>query len=136
MNPALQKTMLRPSPFLGPRGGVDMKGLCDLLQFDHSTLATTLRVSRQAVSQQLQRKKRFVQPRTTVARKFWEELNEVIALLLALTDGQAAEDEIRLWLRSPNKALGYKRPIDLIKRRQLGPLKEALMDALTAAHGG
>ncbi len=59
-----------------------------------------------------------------------------MVLLLALTDGSSSEEEIRLWLHSPNRALGDKSPIDLIKARNLAPLRRALMDAITAAHGG
>lgn len=136
MDPALENTMLPRSPFRGPNGGVDISGLCSLLQFDQATLARALGVSRQAVSQQLRRKEQFVQPRSKAARQFWDELNQVVALLYALTDDSNNEEEIRLWLSSPNKALGLKRPVDLIKERELAPLREALMDAFTAAHGG
>jgi uncharacterized protein (DUF2384 family) len=136
MEPALENMMLPRSPFRGPKGGVDINGLCSLLQFDQATLARTLGVSRQAVSQQLRRKAQYVQPRSEAVRVFWDELNQVVALLYALTDGTNNEDEIRLWLYSPNKALNLERPIDLIKRRKLEPLREALMDAFTAAHGG
>ena len=136
MNPALEGTMLERSPFVDAKGGVDVKGLHSLLEFDQATMAKTLGVSRQAVSQQLQKKARFVRPRTESTRKFLHELNQVIALLRALTDPATSEAEMRRWLHSPNRALGLKRPVDLIKQRKLGPLREALMDALTAAHGG
>ena len=136
MEPALQNKMLPRSPYRGPQGGADLSGLCTLLEFDQSTLAKTLGVSRQAVSQQLKSKRHFVRPKTLAAREFLDELNDVVALLLALTDGSNSDEEIRLWLRSPNKALGLKAPIDLVKARNLAPLKRALMDAITAAHGG
>lgn len=136
MDPALLDEMLPRSPFRGPQGGVDINGLCSLLQFDQSALARTLGISRQAVSQQLRSKRKFIRPRSKDTQKFWDDLNEVIALLLALTDASNSEEEIRLWLASPNKALDLKRPIDLIKERKLAPLREVLMDALTAAHGG
>ena len=136
MDSALQNTMVAASPYLGPKGGVDIKGLCSLLQIDQSTLARALGVSRQAVSQQLRKKKRFVQPRNETTRSFWYELNQIVTLLLALTDSENSAEEIRLWLNAPNKAIDLERPIDLIKKRQLAPLKEALMDAFTAAHGG
>ncbi len=136
MEPALRDNMLPRSPYRGAKGGVDINGLCSLLEVDQTTLARTLGVSRQAVSQQLKSKQKFLRPRSPDVRKFWDELNEVVALLLALTDGSNTEEEIRLWLRSPNKALGLKRPIDLVMARDLAPLKTALMDAFTAAHGG
>ncbi len=136
MELALQDAMLAASPYVGPKGGVDIKGLSALLQLDQSTLARTLGVSRQAVSQQLRAGKRYVQPRSQVARKFWYELNQVISLLVALTDESNSDEEIQSWLNAPNRALNLERPIDLIKRRELAPLREALMDAFTAAHGG
>jgi len=135
VEPALQDKMLPRSPYRGPQGGVDIGGLCSLLDFDQSTLAKMIGVSRQAVSQQLKSKSQFVRPKSPAARKFLEDLNHVVDLLLALTDGSNSEEEIRLWLHSPNKALDRKAPIDLIKARNLAPLRRALMDAITAAHG-
>jgi len=140
METVLRDKMVPPSPYRGSKGGVDINGLYGLLDVDQTTLAKALGVSRQAVSQQLgnkqRNKQRFVRPKSPDVRKFWNDLNEVVALLLALIDGNNKEEEIRLWLHSPNKALGLKRPIDLVIARNLTPLKKALMDAFTAAHGG
>ena len=136
MEAVLLDNMVPPSPYRGSKGGVDIQGLFELLAVDQSTLAKALGVSRQAVSQQLASKQRFVRPKSADVRKFWDDLNDVVALLLALTDGNNKEEEVRLWLRSPNKALGLDRPIDLVIARNLEPLKTALMDAFIAAHGG
>ena len=135
MNPVLEGTILESSPFVDAKGAVDVKGLSSLLQFDQATMAKTLGVSRQAVSQQLAKKEKFVRPRSQSTQRFLFELNQVLALLRALTDPATSTAEMRRWLHSPNKALGLKRPVDLIKQRKLAPLKEALMDALTAAQG-
>jgi len=136
MHRALERTIMPASPFVDPDGSVDVKGFCDELEIDQATLARALGVSRQSVSQQLKRGRRFVKPRSKKARRFWHKLDRMYTLLLALTDADNPGEEIRQWFRSPNRALGMDRPVDLFRRGELDQLIKMLDDVLEAAHGG
>lgn len=100
-----------------------------------NSLANALGVSRQAVSQQLNRKSKYVRPRNEQTRRYWHDLNHIIVLLYALIE-KPSDDDLRRWLHAPNRALRLQRPIDLIAKGELHPLKQVLTDAFMRAHGG
>ena len=135
MHPALERELLPASDFRDEKGGVDVKGLCELMDLDGAALSKVLDASRQSVSQYF-KKRGHVQLRDEKQRMFLAKLDHVCTLLKALTDPTRTKKEIRAWFRSPNRALRMERPIDLVMRRDLDPLVRVLMDVLNAAHGG
>ena len=135
MHPALERELLPASDFRDEKGGVDVRGLFELMDLDGAALSKVLDASRQSVSQYL-RKRGHVQLRDEKQRMFLVKLDHVCTLLKALTDPTRTKKEIRAWFRSPNRALRMERPIDLVMRRNLDPLVRVLTDVLNAAHGG
>jgi predicted transcriptional regulator len=135
MNPMLEQELLPASDYRNDKGGIDVKGLCEAIDLDQATLAKVLDTSRQSVSQYF-KSGRHVRIRDDEQREFLEKLDRVFTLLRALTDPSKSREEIQTWFRSPNRALGMERPIDLVLRRDLDPLIRKLMDVLNASHGG
>ncbi len=136
MDPILQNTMLPSSKFVDASGGVDVRGFCEAIELDQSAVAKVLEIPRQTVSVQFRSERRFVRLRDERAREFWHKLDRVYSLLLAVTDEDRSQEEIRAWLKAPNKGLRMERPIDLILRREVDPLIKKLTDVVMAAHGG
>ncbi len=141
MNAALKASMLPRSRFIDSRGDLDVAGLCDAVGLSESAAARALGKPRQTIAHYFAKRGEFLRLRDSDTRNFFEKLHYAYTLLIGAAGEERVspdvrDKEIREWFASPNRALRAERPIDLIGRGQIDPLIKALMDVLTAAHGG
>lgn len=141
MNAEVKAGMLPRSPFINTDGDLDIAGLCEAIGLSESALARALDKPRQTVAHYFEKRGKFIRLRDPDAKRFFDRLHYAYTLLLGVTgeahvSSEVREKEIREWFATPNRALRAERPIDRVGRAQIEPLIKALMDVLTAAHGG
>ena len=123
-----------PQPFVDPLKGVNIPALCEALELDRTQLAKASGASKQSIAHYF-KLPRYVKPRKDDLSEFIGKLLRFHALLTAAIGKEASKEDVREWMHSPNVALEFKRPVDLICEKQIGILIKKLEDILFSAQG-